>query len=192
MERITLKNVKHSRFSSQETECFEASVYLDNKRVARAYNDGHGGLTVVDFESKALREKTMAYVVELNPKAVDKYEDVVKEDQPWPYPDDWFRVLSMTKDQVLEAIIDHAVTDWLITKDIKNDLRHRWVAIKKDSDDASLLVYGKKQKAFAGKDIEQIKGMIEEHASHEVEIINGWRFEDIRAAYELAETNAAQ
>lgn len=192
MERITLKNVKHSAFASQETHCFEASVYLDNKRVARAHNDGHGGMTFVDFESKELEKKTMAYIAEVNPNAVDKYEDCVKEDRPWPYPDNWFKIFSMTKHQVLECIIDDAVTDWLITKDIKNDLRHRWVCVKKNSDDASLLVYGKKQGAFAGKDIEQIQGMIERHAEHEVEIINGWEFEDIRAAYELAEETATQ
>lgn len=40
---ITLKNVKHAVFMSQETDCFEASVYIDGKRAGKVSNDGHGG-----------------------------------------------------------------------------------------------------------------------------------------------------
>lgn len=41
--KIELKNVKHSEFASQETDCFEASVYIDGKRAGTVSNDGHGG-----------------------------------------------------------------------------------------------------------------------------------------------------
>ena len=40
---ITLKNVKFSEFASQETNCFEATVYIDGKRAGVASNEGHGG-----------------------------------------------------------------------------------------------------------------------------------------------------
>lgn len=40
---ITLKNVKHAVFMSQETECFEASVYINGKKAGTVSNDGHGG-----------------------------------------------------------------------------------------------------------------------------------------------------
>jgi len=41
--KITLKNVKFSEFASHETNCFEATVYIDGKRAGVASNDGHGG-----------------------------------------------------------------------------------------------------------------------------------------------------
>jgi hypothetical protein len=41
--QITLKNIKHSNFASHETECFEATVYIDGKRAGTASNDGQGG-----------------------------------------------------------------------------------------------------------------------------------------------------
>ena len=41
--KIELKNVKVAEFASEETTCFEASVYVDNVRVMFASNDGHGG-----------------------------------------------------------------------------------------------------------------------------------------------------
>lgn len=40
---ITIKNLKYSEFASQETFCFEATVYVDGKRGFIAHNDGHGG-----------------------------------------------------------------------------------------------------------------------------------------------------
>jgi len=40
---ITLKNVKHAGFASEETHCFSATVYIDGKRAFCAKNDGHGG-----------------------------------------------------------------------------------------------------------------------------------------------------
>lgn len=43
MSRIQLKNVKYAAFASEETHCYEASVYFDNKKVGTVSNDGHGG-----------------------------------------------------------------------------------------------------------------------------------------------------
>ena len=41
--KIEIKNIKHSEFASEETHCFEATVYVDGKREFIASNDGHGG-----------------------------------------------------------------------------------------------------------------------------------------------------
>lgn len=40
---ITLKNVKFAEFASQETNCFEATVYIDGIRAGTASNEGYGG-----------------------------------------------------------------------------------------------------------------------------------------------------
>ena len=40
---VELKNFKHSEFASQETNCYEASLYYKGKRIAVVSNDGHGG-----------------------------------------------------------------------------------------------------------------------------------------------------
>lgn len=45
--KITLKNFKHAAFASEETLCFEASVYIDGKKIAKANNDGKGGNTFI-------------------------------------------------------------------------------------------------------------------------------------------------
>ena len=41
--KITVKNVKVAEFASEETLCFEATVYIDGVRAFTAHNDGHGG-----------------------------------------------------------------------------------------------------------------------------------------------------
>ncbi len=38
-----LKNVKYAEFASEETSCYEASLYMDGKKIAVVSNDGHGG-----------------------------------------------------------------------------------------------------------------------------------------------------
>ena len=40
---VELKNLKHSEFASRETNCFEATVWLNGKRAFYARNDGNGG-----------------------------------------------------------------------------------------------------------------------------------------------------
>lgn len=42
---VTIKNLKYSEFASEETDCFEATVYVDGKRLCIASNDGKGGAT---------------------------------------------------------------------------------------------------------------------------------------------------
>lgn len=41
--KVTLKNFKHSEFMSQETDCFQATVYVDGVKVGVVSNEGHGG-----------------------------------------------------------------------------------------------------------------------------------------------------
>ena len=40
---LTLKNIKHAEFASQETHCFEATIYLNGKPAIKVENDGRGG-----------------------------------------------------------------------------------------------------------------------------------------------------
>lgn len=41
--KLELKNIKHSAFASQETNCYEATLYVDGSRFAVVGNEGHGG-----------------------------------------------------------------------------------------------------------------------------------------------------
>jgi len=41
--KIELRGIKYSAFASQETLCYEASIYIDGVRVGTVDNDGRGG-----------------------------------------------------------------------------------------------------------------------------------------------------
>jgi len=64
---IELKNLKVSKFASQETTCFEAAVYMDGKKIGVAHNQGCGGPTDVDYVDRESMDKFLAYVETLPP-----------------------------------------------------------------------------------------------------------------------------
>ena len=41
--KLELKNIKHTSWASEETHCYQASLYVDGKPVAIVSNDGRGG-----------------------------------------------------------------------------------------------------------------------------------------------------
>ncbi len=75
---IKLKNLKHARNLSEETNAFTADVYVDGKKVAYAKNDGHGGNTMVrEYPEPGCREtldKAEAYAKTLPPIIHDDFE----------------------------------------------------------------------------------------------------------------------
>ncbi len=41
--KIELKNIKYAEFASQETNCYEASLHVNGRKIGLVYNEGHGG-----------------------------------------------------------------------------------------------------------------------------------------------------
>jgi len=41
--KIELKNIKYSDFASEETNCYEATIYIDGKKMGTVNNGGKGG-----------------------------------------------------------------------------------------------------------------------------------------------------
>lgn len=70
--KIELKNIKYAAFASQETDCFEASVYLDGKRVGTVSNDGNGGCN--DYYPWKIKEQIDAYAATLPPQVFEDIE----------------------------------------------------------------------------------------------------------------------
>ena len=63
---IQLKNIKHSEFASHETECFQATIYIDGKKVGTVENDGQGGCDSV--HPHAVAERINEWAKTLPPK----------------------------------------------------------------------------------------------------------------------------
>ena len=64
---LELKNIKFSEFASQETNCYEATLYLDGKKVGFVGNQGHGGCDRFDSVSEAAKLSLVSFLETLPP-----------------------------------------------------------------------------------------------------------------------------
>ena len=77
--KLTVKNYKRVEWASEETECFQASLYLDGKRIGSADNEGRGGPNHYDFVSPEAKQSFDA--------AVEEWVDSIKDDPKWQLDD---------------------------------------------------------------------------------------------------------
>lgn len=76
--KVELKNVKHAAFASEETDCFEATIYIDGIKAGKASNEGRGGCT--NFEPRELEVKLDEYAKTLPKIDMSKF-GLTGEDQ---------------------------------------------------------------------------------------------------------------
>jgi hypothetical protein len=43
IDKLELKNISHYARGSEETPCYNATVYINGKKAVEVSNDGHGG-----------------------------------------------------------------------------------------------------------------------------------------------------
>lgn len=111
--KIELKNIKHMASLSEETLCYNASLYVDGKKIGQVSNHGHGGPDMFHGDQQAfdragtwLKEKT---------ETVDVGEMSIPND--------------------MEIHCGNLVNNWLMEKDLKKTLRNRVLYVEKDSKD---------------------------------------------------------
>lgn len=105
--KIEAKNIKIAKFASEETLCFEATIYVDGKKVGTAHNHGQGGNTDVHFDDREFQKKVETYCKSLPPIVSDTMMDPHDESKPFSYPQD------------LENLIDGLINDFDNQKEIK-------------------------------------------------------------------------
>ena len=103
--KIELKNLKHSDFASQETYCFEASVYIDGKKAGTVSNQGCGGCH--SYHPNTLYPLLKAEADKLPPHEWRLYEEV------------------LTIQPDADTIISELVTEAILAKNLKAGMRRR-------------------------------------------------------------------
>ena len=107
--KLNLKNVKHTEWASEETHCYQASLYVDGKPVAIVSNDGHGGGDR-DYPHPKFEGDYRATM-----KAVhDYFKSLPNEPSEW-FPDGM--------EQSLEFWCGDQVNDWLSARELKKKLK---------------------------------------------------------------------
>lgn len=103
---IELKNIKYYESFSEETLAFQASLYIEGKRVGTAKNDGRGGPTYYDGDNKEGRE------------LIRQAEQFAKALPDKHYPkDDHMEAFSIP--MTLEHHIDDLLNDYLGKKELE-------------------------------------------------------------------------
>ena len=116
--KIELKNVKHSEFASHETDCFEASVYIDGVRAGIVENDGQGGCN--RYHPYEI-EKTINEYAKTLPRVTTSMTDPHDSSKPFVYHQD------------ADTVISNLLTDHLYSKDLKRTLAKKILFIGGDN-----------------------------------------------------------
>ena len=120
---VTIKNLKYSEFMSQETHCFEGTVYVDGERFCYARNDGHGGCDSYDPINRTdnLWESIEALNKKLRAERADEFKTHKRGDGS---------TFEIGPD--FECLVCDAVTDALYLRDAKRCMGRKWLWLKPD------------------------------------------------------------
>ena len=114
--KLELKNIKHSEFASEETNCYQGRVYVDGKPMIEVSNEGHGGCDnqypIKPFTDDDI-EKVDKWCRDNLPKWISKY-DKKKE----------------KNDTDLELWCGEQVVKFLLSRDLKRLMNRKIVYVK--------------------------------------------------------------
>jgi hypothetical protein len=108
--KLELKNIKHTAWASEETHCYQASLYVNGKPVAIVSNDGRGG-TDRDYPHPKIEAHTYRFVM----TEVHAYFKSLPNT-----PSEWNED---GMEQRLEFWCADQVNDWLSARELKSKLR---------------------------------------------------------------------
>ena len=111
---IELKNIKHTAWASEETHCYQATLYVDGEHWGTVSNQGHGGCDDFDGNNKSYDD-----IRELNQRIKETYE-------PYTYE-------GHSLEQNLEMICGDLVNQWLRDKDFSRAMKSKVLFTKPDT-----------------------------------------------------------
>ncbi len=112
--KLELKNIKHTAWASQETHCYQASLYVDGKPVAIVSNDGHGGADR-DYPHPKFKGDYRAQMRDVSRYFSGLRRTAVTEWSP------------EGMEQCLEFWCCDQVNDWLSARELKSKLRKEFL-----------------------------------------------------------------
>ena len=143
INKIELKNISHYARGSEETPCYNATVYINGKKAIEISNDGHGGMdrqhTYPNIEERGLVQKANEWCVKKFGKKSFPYQSDGEEKQCF-------------YDMDLEHICHEELYKWLDAKELKKDLNKKFLFLE-DKKSKELRAYTR----VKGEDLETFK-----------------------------------
>ena len=126
IKTLEVKNLSHYARGSEETPCYNATVYINGKKAIEISNDGHGGMDRQDSYPEVLDFHPTKRIVTLaNEWCVKKFGQ------------ESFKYMSggeeetCTYDIDLEHYCHKVLYDWLDTKSLKKDMKAKYLFVEK-------------------------------------------------------------
>ena len=122
-EDMELKAIKHYPSMSEETYCYEANLYILDKKICRVHNRGRGGSDDFDFE-----DPTLPCTGFLNWQYVQELDDWCKKNLPKWY----FEYQNKYVPTSLEAWLGDQVTKYINQQEFNKAMRKSVLYINPD------------------------------------------------------------
>ena len=143
IKTLEVKNISHYARGSEETPCYNATVYINGKRAIEVSNEGHGGMdrqdTYPNIEERCLVQQANEWCIKKYGKKTHKYMSNGEEK-------------SFEIEMDLERVCQDALYDWLDKKTLKKDLTTKFLC----QEDKELFTYKKPR----GYDEDEFKSVL--------------------------------
>ena len=118
---ITLKNVKFSEWASEETHCFQATIYINGKRAMKVSNDGQGGPNQYYHTSGQSPEEFKRRFE----RAIILGENYIKDsrEEGW---EEWIHKLAGTS-ELLDWLVSDLLNEYLTLKEMRTKMRTKTI-----------------------------------------------------------------
>ena len=124
IKTLEVKNISHYERGSEETPCYNATVYINGKKAIEISNEGHGGMdrqhTYPNIEERGLVQQANEWCVKKFGKKSFTYQSDSKEKECF-------------YDMDLEHVCHDALYNWLDAKTLKKDLNSKFLFMEKNS-----------------------------------------------------------
>lgn len=137
IKTLEVKNISHYARGSEETPCYNATVYINGKRAIEVSNEGHGGMdrqdTYPNIEERCLVQQANEWCIKKYGKKTHKYMSNGEEK-------------SFDIEMDLEHFCHEELYKWLDTKELKRQLKTKYLCVDKDdTEDKEFLVAWKRK-----------------------------------------------
>jgi len=136
INKIELKNISHYARGSEETPCYNATVYVNGKKTIEVGNDGHGGCDrqygIGEYNYNHIEEVNKWCIKTFGKKSFNYHSG--NEEKECTYDFD------------LEQFCHDELYKWLDTKELKRQLKTKYLCVDKDdTEDKEFLVAWKRK-----------------------------------------------
>tara|TARA_R110002051_G_scaffold52381_2_gene99483 strand:- start:559 stop:1071 length:513 start_codon:yes stop_codon:yes gene_type:complete len=159
INKIELKNISHYERGSEETPCYNATVYVNGKKTIEVGNDGHGGCD----RQQGIGEYNYNHIEEVNKWCIKTFGK-----KSFTYTSDGGEK-ECFYDFDLEQFCHDELYKWLDSKDLKKDMSKKYLFVE----DKKLYGYPRKNK---DQDLSFKTFFFEKHPS--AECLNFLPFDD--------------